>query len=136
MDMGECNRVHDLALRADFENAQKKKVGTIYILDLDLVWRIHFICLNIHAVGRGEGVGIHMVNLICIYLLMMFKPRLKMGFLKYPFEFVCACCEILSYFIVKNCYQMFLLEPIKVKYTIGIMTQICFCIPEIFKTNV
>ena len=35
MDMGECNRVHDLALRADFENAQKKKVGTIYILDLD-----------------------------------------------------------------------------------------------------
>jgi len=32
MDMGECNRVHDLALRADFENAQKKKD---YFYDVD-----------------------------------------------------------------------------------------------------
>lgn len=32
MDMGECNRVHDLALRADFELAQKKKD---YFYDVD-----------------------------------------------------------------------------------------------------
>ena len=29
--MGECNKVHDLALRADYENAQKKKVIILYV---------------------------------------------------------------------------------------------------------
>jgi RNA-binding protein Luc7-like 2 len=33
MDMGECPRIHDLALRADFEQASKKKD---YFYDVDV----------------------------------------------------------------------------------------------------
>lgn len=33
MDLGECPKIHDLALRADFENAQKSKD---YFYDLDV----------------------------------------------------------------------------------------------------
>ncbi len=33
MDLGECTRIHDLALRADFEQAQKKKD---YYYDIDV----------------------------------------------------------------------------------------------------
>jgi len=33
MDMGECRKLHDLALRADFETASKKKD---YYYDIDV----------------------------------------------------------------------------------------------------
>lgn len=33
MDMGDCRKLHDLALRADFENASKKKD---YYYDIDV----------------------------------------------------------------------------------------------------
>ena len=53
MDMGECNRVHDLALRADFENAQKKKVQLYFRLRFGLEDSLNTIIrLNIRAVTR------------------------------------------------------------------------------------
>ncbi len=33
MDMGECQKIHDVALRADFERSQKEKD---YFYDLDV----------------------------------------------------------------------------------------------------
>ena len=70
MDMGECNRVHDLALRADFENAQKKKVGTY-----NLYFRLSFgllnsldtpIGLNICVGGRGCNLHAKSKLYLCI----------------------------------------------------------------------
>lgn len=40
MDLGECPKIHDLALRADFEKAQQTKD---YFYDLD-VSRFLFVC--------------------------------------------------------------------------------------------
>jgi len=38
MDMGECQKYHDVALRADFERGQKK---TDYFFDIDVnSWRL------------------------------------------------------------------------------------------------
>lgn len=39
MDLGECPKIHDLALRADFEKAQQSKD---YFYDLDVSYPVTF----------------------------------------------------------------------------------------------
>lgn len=41
MDLGDCPQIHDLALRADYEAAQKKK-DHFYDIDVSTTWREHF----------------------------------------------------------------------------------------------
>lgn len=44
MDLGECPQIHDLALRADYEAAQKKK-DHFYDIDVSILHRIKVIQL-------------------------------------------------------------------------------------------
>lgn len=41
MDLGECPKLHDLALRADYENAAQKK-DYYYDVDVSLLYYMYF----------------------------------------------------------------------------------------------
>lgn len=65
MDLGECPKVHDLALRADYENAAKNKD---YFYDVDVSFICPFLPLNtfraryLHSfdfAGHGTPAGLH-----------------------------------------------------------------------------
>ena len=49
MDMGECKRLHDVALRADYEIAAKKKDYSHYLYDVGhyIIYTINDICIYI-----------------------------------------------------------------------------------------
>lgn len=47
MDLGECPQIHDLALRADYEAAQKKK-DHFYDIDVSSI----FFCYQIFKLNR------------------------------------------------------------------------------------
>lgn len=56
MDLGECPKIHDLALRADFEKAQQSKD---YFYDLDVSFPVsfptHVYCIDRIVGALGDG---------------------------------------------------------------------------------
>lgn len=53
MDLGECPKIHDLALRADFEKAQQSK-DYFYDLDVSTASRLFTIVTNCNDIS-GDG---------------------------------------------------------------------------------